>query len=122
MDNIRVIVDGKEYAQEQFEKDMIRMFDAYRYDDDHMGEMNCKDVSCTNCPLNKYCDVSRPKTFEEIKIIYRWAQEHPLITNFDMLKKTFGNDVIHYVETRPYKEKWLDEEYKKPKGGNKNDD
>ena len=114
MAEIKVMIDGKEYAKEQYEKDMIRMFDAYRYDNDHMGEMNCKDVGCSNCPLKEYCDVSRPKTFEEIKIIYKWAQEHPVFTNKDMLEKTFGEYALNHISSSLYRDLWLKQEYKEP--------
>ena len=108
MDEIKVIINDEEYTESQFEKDIVRMFDKYRYaDSEHMGENSCKDVVCENCPLDGCCG-------ERIRIVYNWAKVHPVITNKDMLKKTFGKDVIHYIEARSYKEEWLDEEYKEP--------
>jgi hypothetical protein len=115
MTEFKVIINGEEYTESQFEKDIARMFDSYR--NDHMGSMNCDGVYCGDCPLHfnfKRCDEPESKSFERIRIVYNWAQEHPVITNKDMLKKTFGKDVIHYIEARPYKEEWLDEEYKEP--------
>jgi hypothetical protein len=86
MANIRVIVNEHEYSEDQFKKDLIRMFDTYRYHDSgHMGEPNCKGVVCSiNCPLGvegKCCNVTDFESFETIKIVYKWAQEHPTMTN-----------------------------------------
>ena len=117
MTEIKMMIDGEEYTKEQFRKDTIRMFDACRYDGDNMGEMNCKNVFCNNCPLNGCCGTGMHKIFEKIRIIYNWSQENPVITNKDMLKKTFGDDVFsHNVLLR----EWLDKEYKEPKGEEKN--
>lgn len=119
MAEIRVLVDGNEYSEEKFRKDLIRMLDAYRDKDAQMGVSECYGVSCDVCPLckNSCCERRTTNSFKTIGFVYEWAKEHPVITNKDMLKKTFGKDVIHYIEARPYKEKWLDEEYKEPGEG-----
>lgn len=49
---------------------------------------------------------------ETVKIVHKWAKMNPIITNKDMLKKTFGNDIC----TRIFERDWFDQEYKKPKG------
>ena len=122
MAEIKVMIDGKEYTKEQFKKDLVRMFDICRKsngNDKDIGKATCRGVGCDDCPLYSCScssEDSKADSFEIIKIVHEWAIEHPVITNKDMLKKTFGKDVIHYIEARPYKEKWLDEEYKEPKG------
>ena len=130
MPNVRVIVDEHEYSENQFKKDLIRMFDAYRYHDSgHMGEPNCKGVVCSiNCPLGvegKCCNVTN-FDFGTIKIVYKWAQEHPVVTNRDKMIETFGgayfNLIINYISDRSLEDydTWLNEEYKGPKGEKKN--
>lgn len=42
--------------------------------------------------------------------MHKWAKVHPVFTNEDMLKKTFGDDVFSNVLLS----EWLDEEYKEP--------
>lgn len=141
MDEIKVIINDEEYTKNQFEKDLVRMFDSYRYDDsEHMGENGCKDVVCNNCPLDeKSCGaVKKFKSFDTIKIIYEWAKAHPVITNRDKLKEVFNVELIKGYELflsyqRPSPtafrdpfdfdeewinksiEEWLDEEWKDPK-------
>lgn len=116
MADIRVVVNGDEYTEEEFRKDLTRMLDAYRDKDAQMGVPECYGVSCDVCPLCKKscCERRTTNSLKTIGIVHEWAIEHPVITNKNMLIKTFGKDVIHYIEARPYKEKWLDEEYKKP--------
>lgn len=116
MAKVKLTIDDKEYTEDQFQRDLVRMFDAYR-DSDWMGSPSCYGVDCGDCPLSNktnisVCTITKGKVFDLIKLVYDWAQEHPVFTNKDMLRKTFGKDVIHYIEARPYKEKWLDEEYK----------
>ena len=116
MADVTVTVNGNEYSEEKFRKDLTRMFNTYRDKDSRdMGNTNCCGVNCNACPLYKVsCNRKTINSFKTIGIVYEWSQEHPMITNKDMLKKTFGKDVIHYIEARPYKEEWLDEEYKNP--------
>ena len=124
MANVRVIVDEHEYSENQFKKDLIRMFDAYRYHDSgHMGEPNCKGVVCSiNCPLGvegKCCNVTN-FDFGTIKIVYNWAKEHPVVTNHDKLIKTFGNKNFNFILSSLRNDMideygvWLNEEYKEP--------
>ena len=126
MAKVKLTIDDKEYTEDQFQRDLVRMFDTYR-DSDWMGSPSCYGVDCGDCPLGDktntaVCSVTKAKAFDLIKSVHDWAKEKPIITNFDKLKETFGKDVVHYIESRPYKEKWLDEEYKEPKGESKNDD
>lgn len=119
----------EEYTEKEYKRDLKRYLDkADRIDKDEEGYFcnNTKMSVCKNCLLDnegfKYhsCISGAFTSFETIKKIFVWAHEHPVFTNKDMLKKTFGKDVIHYIEARPYKEKWLDEEYKEPKGEKEN--
>lgn len=113
----------EQYKEEEYKRDLKRYLDkADWFEKDNQGYF-CNNImsECKNCLLNnegyKYhsCINSAFTSFETIKKIFVWAQEHPIITNKDMLKKTFGKDVIHYIEARPYKEEWLEQEYKEPK-------
>jgi hypothetical protein len=122
---IEIKIDDETYTERQYKRDITRMFDTYRHDSDHMGKSSCNGVDCRECPLGDnsqinsqiaVCKATKAKAFDLIEFVQKWAHEHPVFTNKDMLKKTFGKDVIHYIEARPYKEEWLDEEYKKPKG------
>jgi hypothetical protein len=115
MTEFKVIINGEEYTESQFEKDIARMFDSYR--NDHMGSMNCDGVYCGDCPLHfnfKECDEPKSKSFERIRIVYNWAQEHPVFTNKDMLERTFGKDVLDYIKSSLYGDLWLKQEYKEP--------
>ena len=112
MDEIKVIVNGEEYTEDQFKRDIARMFDVY------LKNSDCNDVFCWHCPLhdelcNTPCRTAKVKYFDLIKFVYKWAQEHPVLTNGDMLKKTFGDDWIHIGTS--FGQDWLDKEYKKPK-------
>lgn len=118
-------INGETYTEKEFQRDLKRYFDTLNED-----LSPCKFYEdCKRCMFSKYelCGKSyvnsKPikNSFEIIEKVYNWAQEHPVITNKDMLKKTFGKDVIHYIEARPYKEEWLDEEYKEPSKEQKGD-
>jgi hypothetical protein len=113
MAEIKVIVNGEEYTEDQFKRDIARMFDAYLKNSDR------NDVFCWHCPLhdklcNTPCNVTKVKYFDLIKFVYEWAKEHPVLTNGDMLKKTFGDDWFRHIGTR-FSQDWLDKEYKEPK-------
>ena len=58
------------------------------------------------------------KQFEEgiVKDVFSWLQEHPAVTNKDLLEKLFGNDVFDYIESTICQEDWMVEEYRYPKG------
>lgn len=115
MYGIKVVINDEEYTEEQFKRDITRMFDKYRYaDSEHMGEDGCKDVVCENCPLDGCCGARRHNMFERIRIVYNWAKVYP--TNKDMLEKTFGEDAL--IKS-PLYEEWLKQEYKGPNKGEK---
>lgn len=124
MDNIRVIVDGNEYTEDQFKKDLIRMLDAYRDKDAQMGVPECSGVECYVCPLYKdsCCKRRTTNSFKTIGLVYEWALKHPVVTNRDKMIETFGgayfNLIINYISDRSLEDYdiWLHEEYKEPKG------
>ena len=120
MAKVKLTIDDKEYTEDQFQRDLARMFDTYRHDSDWMGSPSCYGVDCGDCPLGSktntaVCSVTKAKAFDLIKLVHDWAKEHPIITNKDMLKKTFGDDTLDYIKSMFYEE-WLDKEYKEPKG------
>ena len=115
---IKVTINGEEYNESQFEKDIVRMFDSYR--SDHMGSRRCDGVYCEDCPLyfnSEECDDKKSKSFERIRIVYNWAKVHPVFTNKDMLERTFGKDVLDHIKSSLYGDLWLKQEYKEPKEG-----
>jgi hypothetical protein len=124
MAKVKLTIDDKEYTEDQFKSDMIRMFDAYRDSNStNMGKATCGGVTCYYCPLYlKECNAKRAVSFEIIKCVYDWAQKHPLQTNADKLIEIFGEDVLPHINLIDSKEYWLKKEYKDPKGENKNDD
>lgn len=86
MTDIRVVVNGDEYTEEKFKKDVARMFDTFRDRDcsEYMGSATCIGVDCDDCPLYSdfySCEDSKDDSFERIKIVHEWAIEHPVITN-----------------------------------------
>ena len=119
---IEVKIDDEIYTEEQYKKDYVRMMDSLRQD--HIGEKNCGGVACSDCPLSKTtCGYesggdSHYSCLETVKIVHNWAKAHPIITNEDMLKKTFGNEVLVYIEEEAYRYGWMSKEYKEPKGEN----
>ncbi|HAN58943.1 MAG TPA: hypothetical protein DCQ45_08155 [Erysipelotrichaceae bacterium] len=132
MAEIRVLVNGNEYSEDQFKKDLIRMFDGIREENsEYMGTSRCTDVKCEHCPLPSCLesyDEMKSKCFEGIGDVYEWSQEHPVVTNRDKMIETFGgayfNLIINYISDRSLEDYdiWLHEEYKEPKGESKNDD
>jgi hypothetical protein len=130
MADVTVVVNGYEYSEEKFRKDLTRMFDAYRDKEDrNMGNMNCNGVSCDVCPLHKSlcCKRKTTNSFETIGLVYEWALKHPAMTNQKKLEEVFGKEIIdefgEYIHFDSYGfYKWMGQEYKKPKGESKNDD
>ena len=119
MAEIRVLVNGNEYSEEEFREDLTRMFDTYRRkDNSNMGKMNCNGVCCDDCPLYKAsCNrIKSSNSFKTIATVYEWALEHPIIRNREMLIKTFGDEVLNYIEAEAYEDGWMSKEYKDPKG------
>ena len=116
MADVTVAVNGYEYSEEEFRKDLTRMFDTYRdKDDSDMGNMNCNGVCCDDCPLYKVsCNMKTTNSFKTIGIVYEWAIDHPAIRNREMLIKTFGDEVLSYIEAEAYEDGWMSKEYKEP--------
>ena len=59
------------------------------------------------------------KQFDEciVRDMFSWLQEHPVLTNKDLLEKIFGDDVFDYIESTICQEDWMVEEYRYPKKG-----
>ena len=122
MAEVRVLVNGNEYTEEQFRKDLIRMLDVYRDKDAQMGVPECSGVECYVCPLykNSCCKRRTTNSFKTIVLVYNWAQEHPVVTNHDKLIKTFGNKNFNFILSSLRNDMideygvWLNEEYKEP--------
>ena len=92
MAEVRVLVNGNEYTEDQFRKDLIRMLDAYRDKDAQMGVPECYGVECNVCPLckNSCCERRTTNSFKTIGIVYEWAIEHQAMTNQKKLEEVFG--------------------------------
>jgi hypothetical protein len=125
---IEIKIDDEIYTEEQYKRDITRMFDTYRHDSDHMGKSSCNGVDCRECPLGDnsqinsqiaVCKATKAKAFDLIEFVQKWAQKHPLQTNADKLIEIFGEDVLPYINLIGGKEYWLNEEYKDPKGDQK---
>lgn len=124
MAEVRVLVDGNEYSEEKFQKDLIRMFDTYRkYNRDYMGDSSCTGVECIDCPLrvrdessDELCIAKKGRTFEAIGFVYEWALKHPVTTNADKLIVVFGKDYGALIASKMSQgwQSWLEEEYKEP--------
>lgn len=122
MAEIRVLVNGNEYSEDQFRKDLIRMLDAYRDKDAQMGVPECSGVECYVCPLykNSCCKRRTTNSFKTIGLVYEWALKHPVVTNHDKLIKTFGNKNFNFILSSLRNDMideygvWLNEEYKEP--------
>lgn len=118
MAKVKLTIDGKEYTEDQFKSDMVRMFDTYRDSDSkNMGKATCGGVTCYYCPLYlEECNAKRAVSFEIIKCVYDWAQKHPLQTNADKLIVVFGKDYGALIASKMSQgwQSWLEEEYKEP--------
>ena len=129
MADIKVIIDGYEYSEEEFRKDLIRMLDVYRDKDAQMGVPECYGVECYVCPLYKAscCKRRTTNSFKTIGLVYEWAIDHPVMTNEKKLEEVFGKEIIdefgEYIHFDSYGfYEWAGQEYKKPKGEHENDD
>lgn len=114
------------YSEAEFKRDLRRYFDTLE-----------ETVHCHPCKLSEDCEKcmffnhelcgkyyvnSRPikNSFEIIEKVYRWAKEHPIVTNRDKLIKTFGNKNFNFILSSLRNDmideygKWLHEEYKEP--------
>ena len=125
---IKIIIDGEEYTEEQYKKDLIRLFDYVRKkDSENRGELNCDDVYCCDCPLKNVCFYSGwgPTyiSYDYIDAVYKWSKKHPIKTNKDKIKEVFGIDELEFLcnTNEENKMNWLNKEYEEPKGENKND-
>lgn len=59
-----IMDDGHCYTEEQYRKDLIRMFDSVRSND--FGKANCKSVKCSDCPLkDNACPIINEYDFYE---------------------------------------------------------
>lgn len=93
-------INGETYTEKEFQKDIVRMFDSLRTRD-YEGESRCCCiyVKCKTCPLRDICikrEGFKYYSFETIEKVYRWAKEHPIVTNIDKLVEMFGFDGICY--------------------------
>ena len=99
-------VNGNIYTNAQYQKDLVRYFDAIR-DKDHQGDKKCAGVKCNECIFlaNKKlkkddaCTGIGPVfSMENVIRIYEWAKAHPVITNRDKLKEVFNVELTKEYE------------------------
>lgn len=112
------------YSEAEFKRDFYRYFDdeidterkAYPF-----HQLGCTNWPCENCIFNKYeenaqlsglCQHKMFYSFENIKKIYAWAQEHPFKANNEVISETMGVDLS--LMTNDEIREWLDQEYKEP--------
>lgn len=81
-------------SKEEYKKTVVRMWDSVR-EDDRKGECSCVGITCSKCPLNGYCPVAIEDALDAIEVVEKWAEEHPIKTNGqvleDTLKEKFGD-------------------------------
>ena len=128
----------KQYKEEEYKRDLKRYLDEndwfYKSENDEKQYLCNGLADCEKCALYnevyKYhaCSDFAFTSFDTIKKIFVWSQEHPAVTNRDKMIETFGgayfNLIINYISGRSLEDydNWLHEEYKEPKGESKNDD
>ena len=80
----------------EYQKNLVRMWDSIRTDDDNKGKLTCAGTLCIECPLEKVCstDVKCPGRWRNaekaIEIVTQWAKEHPFVTNEQKFKEDWG--------------------------------
>lgn len=126
---IEVKIDGNTYTEEEFQRDLKRYLDTLNEDlSPCKFKQDCERCMFSNHELcGKYYINSRPikNSFEIIEKVYRWAKEHPIVTNRDKLVETFGNKNFNFILSSLRNDMideygvWLREEYQEPKKGEK---
>lgn len=84
-------------SKEEYEKTVIRMMDSVREFKNHMGEFNCKDVTCGDCPIFESCSVKFSRiesAYSIVENVEKWGKEHPIVTNADKYREVFGTSPI----------------------------
>lgn len=62
--------------KEEYEKEIVRMWDSLRTDSENKGYYGCADVTCKKCPL-KDIRCSKPvNAFKMIEAVEKWSKEH----------------------------------------------
>lgn len=62
--------------EEEYKKELIRMFDGLRKD--HKGEQECNGVRCDECPLYDFECSCTSDAFKIVEIVTKWSKEHPI--------------------------------------------
>lgn len=78
-------------TKEEFQRDLIRMWDSVRTD--NKGAENCGGVRCLDCPLHMKAQCGPFNSFEYVVLVENWAKEHPIVTNADKFREVFGFDM-----------------------------
>ncbi len=75
--------------------------------------------SCMDCPLakaqkgNVICrDWAFSHPAETERVVMKWSEEHPIMTNRRKFSEVFGFDVATMFEVNRGNAEWLDEEYR----------
>jgi hypothetical protein len=95
---IEIKIDDETYTERQYKRDLIRLLDSCKKEDDTTrGTTDCDSIICIDCPLHeKACMCNGPSSelkipwLERVKTVYDWTQKHPVVTNLDKLKELFG--------------------------------
>ena len=82
---------------------------------------DCKSTICDDCPMNEspeFCGLAPMEYTDEIvesaiKVVEKWAKDHPVITNAKKFEEVFGVD-IGAVEGGVNHMTWWNQEYKEP--------
>ena len=83
----------------------------------------CKESNCNECPITKAHNNTfstciafmreRGKTAE--KVIMKWSEEHPIMTNRRKFEEVFSFSIATMFEVNRGNAEWLDEEYQETK-------
>lgn len=126
---IEVKIDGNTYTEDEFQRDLKRYLDTLNKD-----QFPCKfNEDCERCMFSKHvlCGKQYVRavpinySFKIMEKVYKWAKEHPIVTNRDKLIKTFGNKNFNFILSSLRNDMideygvWLRDEYQEPKKGEK---
>lgn len=64
-------------TKEEYEKEVVRMWDSLRTDSENKGYYGCADVSCRKCPLHGIRCSKPINAFKMIDVVEKWSKEHP---------------------------------------------
>ena len=80
----------------EYQKNLVRMWDSLRTENEYKGSHNCCPILCKQCPLNEVACSGDGITHtifnaeKAIEIVNSWAKEHPFDTMAEKYEGVFG--------------------------------